>query len=152
MLICTIVGNIGNDVRQVSKNTARPFYTFPVAHSEKFTNSQGVKVERTTWVDVVLNFNAERLLQYLVRGAKVAVTGNLTLKPYINGKGEAFVDATINASTLELCGSPTPTPTASAQGASSPFAPEQPPQEGSAPAKKVQEATFLPNPHPDAPF
>lgn len=99
MLNLQIIGNLGADAERRETN-GRAFITFRVAHSEKRND-----VERTTWVSCVLNGDGGNLAQYLVKGAKVFVSGRAQLKTYSSPKThqiEAGLD--LNVDRIELCG------------------------------------------------
>lgn len=57
--------------------------SFNVAHSERRNNQ-----ETTTWVSVLMHGDGGNLTQYLKKGAKVFVRGNLSAKPYQDKNGQ----------------------------------------------------------------
>lgn len=74
-----IVGNLGRDpeMRYLPDGTA--VTNFSVACGESYTNAQGEKVDKTTWIRVaVWRKQAETVNQYLSKGSKVLCEGTLT--------------------------------------------------------------------------
>lgn len=98
MLKIEIIGNIGNDAEIKSFN-GKEFVSFNVAHTEKFNDK-----EYTTWVSVILNGNGGNLKQYLKKGAKVFVRGNLSINQYQNKNGQWAVGVNVSATEIQLCG------------------------------------------------
>lgn len=84
MLNAILIGHLGADA--VCKNANdKEFVTFRVAHTDKFTNSQGQTQEQTTWVDCVLN-GKPAVTPYLLKGTMVYVQGNISLRVYDSEK------------------------------------------------------------------
>lgn len=98
MLKIEVIGNIGNDA-EVKNINGNECVAFNVASSEKRNNT-----EYTTWVSVLMNGNGGNLTQYLKRGAKVFVRGNLSVKPYQDKNGQWCVGINVSASEIQLCG------------------------------------------------
>lgn len=81
MLQISVIGNIGADA-EVHRENGNVFTTFKVAHNDRFTDSQGVNHDSTTWVSCVLNGDAGNLLQYLKKGTAVYVSGDAGVRTY----------------------------------------------------------------------
>lgn len=98
MLKLEVIGNIGNDatIRNVNGNQC---VSFNVASSEKRNG-----VETTTWVSVLMNGDGGNLFQYLKKGVKVFVRGNLSAKPYQDKGGQWCVGINLSATEIQLCG------------------------------------------------
>lgn len=90
MFKAIIIGNLGADA-EVHNENGTPFVSFKVAHNERYKDSEGNQVERSVWVSCVLNGTAEGLRPYLVKGATVAVLGDLRLKTYHSAKMRQLV-------------------------------------------------------------
>lgn len=89
-----IIGNLGKDAEVV--NIAGKDYTkFSVGVTEKKKNEQV-----TTWYYVL--YQGTQILQYLLKGTKVFVHGNLVLSLYTSKTGESQMNASIYASRIEL--------------------------------------------------
>lgn len=99
-----IIGNLGADAELKVLN-GRECVTFRIADTESYTNSQGQKVETTTWYDCVLNNNGGQLLSYLSRGTKVMVQGLPQYRIYDSAKYHAkMVGISISVQRVELVG------------------------------------------------
>lgn len=103
MLKIQVIGNLGADA-ELHQSNGSEFISFRVAHTESITRN-GVQTDSVTWVDVTMNGNGGQLLQYLRKGAKVFVDGNLALRVYSSKKDRCMkAGATCFARTVELCG------------------------------------------------
>lgn len=98
MLKIEVIGNIGNDA-EVKNINGNECVAFNVASSEKRNGT-----EYTTWVSVLMNGNGGNLTQYLKKGAKVFVRGNLSVKQYQGNNGQWSVGINVSASEVQLCG------------------------------------------------
>lgn len=110
MFRITTIGNLGADAHVENVN-GKEFLSFNVAHTEKYTDSQGVEHENTVWISCALNGserNPERLRklqQYLVKGTRVYVEGRGSVRCYSSPKLKQMVaGANIAVETLEFCG------------------------------------------------
>lgn len=110
MLQTTIIGHLGNDAECKSYN-GKEFTSFRVAHSEKWTDTDGKTHEQTTWVDCVMN-GKPAVLPYLKKGTMVFCSGNTALRVYSSPKDKCMkAGLTINVRTCELIGAkPDPVP------------------------------------------
>lgn len=102
MLTINLIGNLGADA-QVKESNGRKFLSFNVAHTEKFTQN-GQPIARTQWVSVAMNHYSDKLLPYLVRGAKVYVYGKLNTNIWYDKNKMANVSLNVMADNVELCG------------------------------------------------
>lgn len=98
MLKIEVIGNIGNDA-EIKNINGNECVSFNVASSEKRNGT-----EYTTWVSVLMNGNGGNLTQYLKKGAKVFVRGNLSVKQYQGNNGQWNVGINVSASEVQLCG------------------------------------------------
>ena len=115
MLRVSIIGNLGADVKVVSGDF-RKFYSLSVAHTRKYNNKQGIQVEETYWVNVVINWDASKLAPYLLKGTKVFASGNVRLRTFQDNDGNWHAGLDIIADTVELCGSAKPDTTTTVEG------------------------------------
>ena len=97
MLQLQVIGNLGSDA-QTKEINGKSYLTFRVASTAK----RGGK-EETTWVSV-MHYNNPNLLQYLIKGASVFVSGDGRISTYTNKDGITSVDVTVWANTLQLVG------------------------------------------------
>ena len=102
MLQAMIIGNLGANA-SIKESNGRKFVSMNVAHTDRIT-SNGQTVESTQWVSVSLNHYSEKLLPYLVKGAKVFVQGKLFLRIWRDKEGNSNVGMNVLADTIELCG------------------------------------------------
>ena len=91
MKVCTIAGRLTKDC-QVQENEGRQFATFSVAVDDGYGQNKGVM-----FFDVTYNRSA--VAQYLTKGTKVCVSGELKQREY-NGK----TYLSIRAADLSLMG------------------------------------------------
>ena len=85
MFTVQVIGNLGSDARKVVENGSE-FISFNVAHTDKFSDRAGHVVETTEWISCTINGNREHLLPYLVKGAKVFVSGRAQTRMYSSPK------------------------------------------------------------------
>jgi len=104
MLQVTIIGNLGDDAKVIDCASGK-FYSFSVAHSDRYKDSNGTTIERTQWVNVSYNYRNEGLLQYLKKGCKVFCQGKPRFAVYTNELGRQSVSVSLFCDTLTLCGS-----------------------------------------------
>lgn len=104
MLNLQVIGNLGSDA-VVKENNAKKFVTFNVAHTDKYTDEQGVKHERTTWVSCIWNGDGGRVLPYLTKGACIFAQGPAELRVFDSAKDHCKkAGVSIRIQHLELVG------------------------------------------------
>ena len=89
-----IIGNLGQDAEAVNFG-GKEYTKFSLAVTEKKKNE---KV--TTWYYVL--YQGSHLLQYLLKGTKVFVQGNIALSIYTSKSGTPQINASVYASRIEL--------------------------------------------------
>jgi single-strand DNA-binding protein len=83
-----IVGNLGKDPDVRFTPSGRAVCKFPVATSERWTDQQGQKQERTEWHNIVVwGKQAETCGQYLAKGRQVYVEGSIRSRQYDDKDG-----------------------------------------------------------------
>lgn len=114
-----LIGRTGNDIA-ISKTDGETSYTrFSIATNESYTNKSGAKVENTTWHKCIAwGKTAELIAQYVSKGDKIAIQGNLTNRSYDDKEGVTryvtevrvnevmFLDLKSNASAAEQAENP----------------------------------------------
>lgn len=90
MLTTIVIGNLGANAEFHSEN-GNEFVSFKVAHTNRYKGSDGQDKEETVWVSCVLNGRADKLLQYLVKGTKVCVVGDASVRTYHSKKMQRLV-------------------------------------------------------------
>lgn len=104
MLQFQVIGNLGGDAEFHNEN-GNQFISFRVGHTNRYTDSNGQTTEETTWVSCVLNGDGGKLLQYLVKGQKVCVTGDGSVRTYHSKKMQRLIaGANIFVRSIELVG------------------------------------------------
>lgn len=98
------IGNLGADA-VVRESNGGKFISFRIAHSEKWTDANNHEMERTQWIDVVMNNAESAVLPYLKQGIKVFVRGHAMLRVFSSQKERKMVAGIqVNATEVELCG------------------------------------------------
>ena len=97
MLAVEVIGNLGADAT-IREFSGQKFIAFSVAHTESYTNAQGQKQERTTWVSC-LKYGESPVINYLKKGTRVFIRGELSAKAYEAG---GALQAGINCRVREL--------------------------------------------------
>lgn len=83
-----LVGNLGKDPEVRFTPNGRALAKFPVATSERWTDPDGNKQERTEWHNVVVwGKQAETCGQYLSKGRQVFVEGSIRSRQYDDKDG-----------------------------------------------------------------
>lgn len=101
MLVVEVIGNLGADA-VIREFSGQKFIAFSVAHTESYTNAQGQKQERTTWVSC-LKYGESAVLNYLKKGTRVFIRGELSAKIYEAG-GNPQVGINCKVRELQLLG------------------------------------------------
>lgn len=105
MLQFQVIGNLGADA-EVHNENGTQFVTFKVAHTDRFRDSQGKDVEDTVWVSCVLNGSADKLRPYLLRGQRVYVSGDGSVRTFHSKKMQRLVaGCNLFVRQIELIGS-----------------------------------------------
>lgn len=124
MNIIHLIGNVGKDAEVKSTQQGKQYISFSVAHTEKFGDQ-----EKTTWFSCTKWVNdggSTAVANYIKKGGKVAVMGNISARAYAGADGTPQASLDIRVITIELMGgtpqagantqatvthTPTPTPT-----------------------------------------
>jgi single-strand DNA-binding protein len=96
-----LTGNIGNDAEVTSFDNGSKVVTFSVAHSKKWTDKAGVKQEKTTWIRCNM-WKQENLAQYLKKGVRVMVEGEIEARAYTNKEGQTVASLELNVFAIEM--------------------------------------------------
>lgn len=95
----SIIGHIGKDAVVRSTN-GKEIITFNVGVNADYTNGSGETVQRTNWYSCI--FKRTGVAQYLKKGDKVWIQGELNPKIYVNDRKEASLDLTVNVGRIEF--------------------------------------------------
>lgn len=101
MLAVEIIGNLGADAT-IKEFSGQKFISFSVAHTESYTDGQGQKRERTTWVSC-LKHGESAVINYLKKGTRVFIRGELSAKIY-EANGSPQVGLSCRVKELQLLG------------------------------------------------
>lgn len=121
MIKLLLIGHLGKDAIEKEVGGAKVI-NFSAAHTEKWTDKQGNKKEKTTWVDC--NYWTEKtgILPYLKKGTQVYVEGTPEADTYQNQQGSPVAVQRCRVFSVQLLGSST------AEAAPAAAAPPPPPQ------------------------
>jgi single stranded DNA-binding protein len=112
----SIIGNLGQDLKATPTESGNVLYDISVG----CTQGKGDN-KTTTWYRCTTNFISEGLKQYLTKGKKVLVHGQLKIGLYTNASGVTNVNANIYIDYIQLVGGEVEShQTAPAQPASQP--------------------------------
>ena len=98
----TLVGHIGKDAEVKDFQNGNSVINFSVAHTQKWTDKQGNKQEKSTWYDCSWFINNTNVAQYLKKGAKVLIEGEPTARAYINQQNEAVAILGVTIRSLDI--------------------------------------------------
>lgn len=97
-----VIGNLGADPELKNIN-GNPVCNLSVATSEKWTDKQGQKQEKTEWHRVtVWGKTAENCAKYLMKGKKVYVEGKLQTRSWEDPQGQKRYSTDIVAQTVQF--------------------------------------------------
>lgn len=102
MLELSIIGYLGNDcvVRNVNGKDA---VNFSIAHTESYTDKDGVKRENTIWVECTA-WEKEKIAPYLKKGTQVFARGLPQLETYVNKENKTVASLKLRVSSFQLLG------------------------------------------------
>lgn len=107
MIKLQVIGNLGGDAEIREVNGKRTI-NFSVAHSEKFTDKNGNKVESTTWVRCTIwreGQESVKVAEFLKKGVKVFVEGAPTIDTYENNQRKVVASLNLRVDRVELLSS-----------------------------------------------
>jgi len=98
-----LLGNIGKDC-VVNTVNGKSVINFPLANSESWRDAQGNKQEKTRWFDCALWRDNTAIAQYLKKGTKVLLEGQVDVKQFQRQDGTQGIGMTFRVSNLTLLG------------------------------------------------
>jgi single-strand DNA-binding protein len=104
MIKLQIIGHLGTDCTTNEVN-GRTVINFPVAHSEKYKDSQGNLVDKTTWVRCAYWTDRPAIAQYLKKGQLVYAEGNPEAEGYLNKENQNAASLKMTVFRIQLLGS-----------------------------------------------
>lgn len=103
MFTVQAIGNIGSDAI-VRSESGNEFVSFRIAHTSKWTDSEGHEHSKTQWIDCVMN-GKPKVLEWLKRGQLVYISGSAQLRVYSSAKDRCMkAGVQVSVRQLELLG------------------------------------------------
>lgn len=102
MIQISIIGNLGRDVETVMLND-QPVTKLTVAANRQRKQPGGTITEETTWFSCLMNRCSDQLKQFLVKGKRVYIQGDLRVRIYQTGNGQSAAGLDVQVSRIELC-------------------------------------------------
>lgn len=100
-----LVGNLGADPETRYFQSGTALTTWRMATSERFTNREGQKQEKTQWHNIkTTGKTAEVCGQYLAKGSPVLVEGQIEYRSYEDREGQTKWVTEINARSVQFLG------------------------------------------------
>lgn len=104
MLKMQIIGHLGKDCVMQQYGTDNVLQ-FSVAHTDKYKDSAGMLVQKTTWVECSWWIDGKSTVgQYLKKGTMVWVEGMPGSRPWETKDGKKVSSLTLRVFSLQLCG------------------------------------------------
>lgn len=104
MIKLQIIGHLGADCSQNDVN-GKHVINFNVAHSEKYKDSQGNLVEKTTWVKCAYWTDRTGIAPYLLKGQLVYAEGTPEAEGYLNKDNQNAASLKMRVHNIQLLGS-----------------------------------------------
>jgi single-strand DNA-binding protein len=117
MLKINLIGNLGADAEVRHLDNGQSVISFSLAHSERWTDKNGQKQEKTEWIRCSIWRQSDKtsIVQYLKKGVKLYVEGKPLAKSYNNQNGEVVSYLEINVNNFEFLSAVEQQPTGAAQ-------------------------------------
>ncbi len=101
-----VVGYLGRDPEMRYTTTGSPVTSFSVATSRTWTNQNGERQEKTTWFRVTAwQKLAEFAAQYLKKGSRVLVEGDVDASAYTDREGSPRASLELRATAIRFMSS-----------------------------------------------
>jgi len=98
-----LIGRIGQDIEKKTTTSGKSVATISIATSEKWTDAQGQKQEKTEWHRVVLwDKLADLVEQYCRKGSQLYVEGSLTTKEWQDKDGNKRYTTEVNGRSIQF--------------------------------------------------
>ena len=100
-----LVGNLGRDPELRYTQGGQAVANFTLATTERFSNREGERQERTEWHRIVAwGRTAELCAQYLAKGRSVYIEGRLQTREWEDKEGQKRRTTEITAQTVQFLG------------------------------------------------
>lgn len=134
------IGNLTADAQQrTARDMVTTYATFTVAVNRRLKDG----TSSVTYVDCLFGGNSAGIMPYLTKGKRVAVTGRVSCRAWIDRQGQPHANLELFVRDIELCGG-RDADTAAASHAQ----PVQQAQPAPAPAPAPQPQAYTPQPQP----
>lgn len=97
-----LVGTLGKAPKIGQTQNGKDYANFSLATSKKWKDANGEKQEKTTWHNISVWGSLSKLCQYLDKGSKVYVEGELFYGTYKNKEGVEVPKTEIIASVIDI--------------------------------------------------
>ena len=100
-----LIGNLGRDPELRYTQSGQAVANFTLATTERFSNREGERQERTEWHRIVAwGRTAELCAQYLAKGRSVYIEGRLQTREWEDKEGQKRRTTEITAQTVQFLG------------------------------------------------
>lgn len=103
MVKLQVIGHLGRDC-VVNNVNGKSVINFPVAHSEKFRDAQGVQKDKTLWVDCAYWTDRTAIAPYLKKGTQVYAEGTPDIRTYTTADGRQGASLSLRINNVQLLG------------------------------------------------
>lgn len=103
MLKTFVIGHLGKDA-VVNNVGGKSVINFSIGVNQGYKNAQGVKVEKTTWVDCAMWRDSVAVAQYLRKGTQVFCEGGIEAGTYQKSDGTTVATLKLRVNDLQLLG------------------------------------------------
>ncbi|HOC47731.1 MAG TPA: single-stranded DNA-binding protein [Bacteroidales bacterium] len=101
-----LIGRLGQDPEIKTLESGKKVARFNLATNESYKNSEGAKIDETTWHSIVVwNGLAELTSKYLTKGKEVCIEGRISYRSYTDKNGIQRNVTEIVASDMVMLGS-----------------------------------------------
>lgn len=97
-----LIGTLGQAPNIGKTQNGKDYANFSIATSKRWKNEAGEKQEKTTWHNISVWGSLSKLCQYLDKGSKVYVEGELSYGTYKNKDGVEVPKTEIIASVIDI--------------------------------------------------
>lgn len=97
-----LIGSVGKDPETRQFNDGGQVCNFTLATSRTFTDREGQKQEQTTWHNIVLNGKLANLSQYIHKGSKLYIEGEIRNRSFQTQEGQTRYVSEIIAQGVQL--------------------------------------------------
>jgi single-strand DNA-binding protein len=97
-----LIGSLGKAPAIGKTQNGKDYANFPLATSKKWKDQNGEKQEKTSWHNISVWGNLVKLCEYLDKGSKIYLEGELEYGTYTNKEGVEVPSTKIIASVIDI--------------------------------------------------